>query len=506
MIERDTAPAKPKSSRREAAAPAGAVSSAPQIIIPGKRKEAFFLPYQKAWIEDKSRIKLFEKSRQVGLSWSTAYGLVRKKSMRGARLDAWVSSRDDLQACLFKDDCAQFAGVLNIAAQDMGQQVLDPVGKASAYVLRLANGCNIYSLSSNPDAQAGKRGDRILDEFALHPDPRKLWSIAYPGITWGGNMEIISTHRGEQNLFNQLIQEARHGGNPKGISLHRVTLQDALDQGFLAKLKSKLPKDDPRMEMDEAAYFDFIRSGCIDEEAFMQEYMCVPADEQSAFISYELLDGCTMRTDEEWERPLSPICEYFLGVDVGRKHDLTCLYLLERVGDMLTTRRLVCMQGETYAAQQAAISELARLPWVRRVCIDATGIGNMLAENLQREHGAKVEPVMFTAGVKEDLALTLRRRMEERMLRLPKDPKLASDLRSIRKATTSAGNVRFVGERNADGHADRFWALALAIHAAKPAGEIHFAALGNTARPGSARRRITSLLNPVTDLLSCFRK
>ena len=92
-----------------------------------------------------------------------------------------------------------------------------------------------------------KRGDRVLDEFALHPDPSKLYTIAYPGITWGGSLEIFSTHRGTANYFNQLILEARHKGNPKKFSLHRVTLQDALDQGFLFKLQQKLPADDERL-------------------------------------------------------------------------------------------------------------------------------------------------------------------------------------------------------------------------------------------------------------------
>ncbi len=92
-------------------------------------------------------------------------------------------------------------------------------------MLEFANGKRIHSMSSNPDAQAGKRGGRVLDEFALNPEPRKLWAIAYPGITWGGAMEIISTHRGSGNYFNELIREIREQGNPKNISLHRVTLQ-----------------------------------------------------------------------------------------------------------------------------------------------------------------------------------------------------------------------------------------------------------------------------------------
>jgi len=38
-----------------------------------------------------------------------------------------------------------------------------------------------------------------------------------------------------------LVNEVRYGGNPKKISLHRVTLLDALDQGFLYKLQLALP-------------------------------------------------------------------------------------------------------------------------------------------------------------------------------------------------------------------------------------------------------------------------
>ena len=425
----------------------------------------FFLPYQIRWIKDKSRFKLMEKARQIGLSWSTAYALVRRMCLAGVCKEAWITSRDEMQARMFKEDCQAWANILHIACQDGGYQVVDPDKKTSAYVLYFANGSRIISLSSNPDAQAGKRGDRVLDEFALHPDQRKLWGIARPGITWGGQLEVISTHRGSQSKFNELIQEIREGGNPMGISYHRVTLQDALDQGFLQKLKTKLPPDDPIQQMDEAAYFDFTRASCIDEEMFLQEYMCVPSDDESAFISYDLLDGCTMPRNEEWELPLDRSKTYYLGVDIGRKHDLTVLYLLEAAGEQRITRRIVEMRNTPFYEQQHAIDTYARLPQVRRVCIDATGIGRQLAEDTRRRHGGKVEEVTFTAGVKEDLAISLRRAMEDRALRIPNHRELHADLRSIRKQTTSAGNVRYVGERTADGHADRFWALALAIHA-----------------------------------------
>jgi phage FluMu gp28-like protein len=433
--------------------------------IPGK---ALLLPYQKRWVEDSSRLKIAEKSRQIGWTWATAYGLVRRKSLKDARLDAWISSRDDIQARLFLEDCKDFAAILQIGAADLGEKAIDDKGH-SAYVLAMANGLRLHSMSSNPDAQAGKRGDRVLDEFALHPDPRKLYAIAYPGITWGGSMEIFSTHRGSANFFNGLIQEIRHKGNPKGISLHRVTLQDALDQGFLAKLQAKLSTDDPRQEMDEAEYFDHIKAGCADEESFAQEYMCVPSDDASAFISYDLLDGCKYAPGVDWETRGEG--RLYMGVDIGRVKDLTVFWLVEEVSGTLFTRACITMQNETFDAQEKTFYGLMDLPRLTRCCIDQTGIGRQFAERAAKRYGSKAEGVTFTAAVKESLAYPLKAALEDRTLRIPDDPAIDADFRAIRKTTTSAGNIRFEGERTANGHSDRFWAAALALHAGKrPSG------------------------------------
>jgi phage FluMu gp28-like protein len=57
--------------------------------------------------------------------------------------------------------------------------------------------------------------------------------------------------------------------------------------------------------------------------------------------------------------------------------------------------------------------------------------------------------------------------MEARTLRIPSSNALRADLRSIKKEVTSAGHLRFAAERSKGGHADRFWALALALHAAQ---------------------------------------
>lgn len=437
-------------------------------IIPAN-KAGLFLPGQERWIKDRSRLKMMEKARQIGISWSTAYAADERTAQAGQKWDQWVSSRDDLQARLFIEDCKMWSQVLNIAAQDLGERVIDDKNKLTAYVLEFASGKRIHSMSSNPDAQAGKRGGRILDEFALHPDPRKLWSIAYPGITWGGSMEIISTHRGSHNFFNQLIREVREHGNPKGISLHRITLQDALDQGFLYKLQKALPADHDVQALDEAAYFDFIKAGCADEESFQQEYMCDPADDDTAFLEYDLIARCEYGADEVWEVDLEESkrrgAKLFAGLDIGRKKDLTVLWVFELLGDVLYTRKIIELKAMSKPDQEKVLWPVMAL--MERTCIDNTGLGIGWTDDAKAKFGTyRVEGVTFTGRVKEELAYPVRGGMEDRKIRIPYKPEIRADLRAVTKVTTPSGNIRFTAERSENGHADRFWALALAVHAA----------------------------------------
>lgn len=452
--------------------------------------KAIFLPSQSKWINDNSRLKLAEKSRQIGWSWTTAYACVRRTARQAAKYDQWVSSRDELQARLFIEDCKLWTDVLNLGAQDFGEQAIDKEQKQTAYVLRFANDRRIHSMSSNPDAQAGKRGGRVLDEFALHPDPRKLWAIAYPGITWGGALEILSTHRGSHNFFNQLIREVRENGNPKGISLHRVTLEDALNEGLLYKLQQKLPEDDERQAMDEAAYFDFVKSGCVDEESFQQEYMCRPADDDVAFLEYDLIAGAEYGGGIDWQ--LIEGRELYAGIDVGRKKDLTVLWVVERLGDVLYTRHIEALRNMAKPDQEKIL-----WPWIarcRRTCFDYTGLGIGWGDDAQRRFGeSRVECVTFTPKVKEALAYPVRGRMQDRTLRIPYDANIRADLRSVTKQTTAAGNIRFTAERTADGHADRFWALALAVHAgSSPSAPIEFQSTGRREFAGAGVGEFTA--------------
>lgn len=458
-----------------------------------------FLQFQADWVNDKSRMKLAEKSRQLGFSWCDAYDTVAETARADWPFDAWVTSRDQIQAQLYGEDCKFWASVLNIAAADLGESVVDTEGgrKFSALRLQLANQRSIWSLSSNVNAQAGKRGTRKLDEFALNPENRQLYAIAKPGIQWGGRLVIFSTHRGTFNYFNELIREVREKGNPKGISLHRVTIEDALRQGLLVKLKAqwrRLDPADPRLLWSEDDFLQATRDEAADEESFLQEYMCVPADDASAFLEYELILKCRYRPEEFWETDLKDAKgELFVGVDVGRKHDLTVIWVCEKLGDVFYTRRVITLQRTAFDAQEAELYRLLALPQVQRCCIDETGIGIQFTERAKRMFGYKVEGVMFTNRVKEELAFPLRSAFEEMRLRIPDEKFITADLRAIKKETTASGNIRFTADRGPGGHADRFWALALSLHAAgtsAPPGTFKlFGAQGRDPRHGGNMSR-----------------
>ena len=81
---------------------------------------------------------------------------------------------------------------------------------------------------------------------------------------------------------------------------------------------------------------------------------------------------------------------------------------------------------------------------------------------------------MFTNRIKEEMAYCLRTHFENRTVFIPKTHEIREDLHSIRRITTTANNIRFDADHSENGHADRFWALALALHAAgNDSGEIN---------------------------------
>lgn len=438
-------------------------SRAPRASRPGG--DVYFMPYQAKWIKDTASLRIVEKSRQIGLSYAESYRDV--KLAAGDRgLDVWVMSRDEVQAKEFMRYCQRWAKILNHAAKDLGEVIIeDRDGKAiKVQATEFTNGRRIYCLSSNPDAIVGKTGHVVLDEFALHKDQRQLIAVAKPVTQWGGTLTIISTHRGHQTLFNDLIRGVRERGNPMGWSLHTIPITTAVEQGLVEKIAAATGRP-----LTRDAWLAKQRAECVDAEQWAQEYLCQPSDDSAAWLEWELITACesqgTLRDMrylvQESQHPL------YLGFDVARSQHLSVIDVGELIGDVMHDRLRLEMRGSTFAAQKLALWSLLSLPHLKRACIDRTGIGAQIAEEAAAAFPWKAEGVIFNQTTKTDLAVTLKRSFQDRRLRIDPSPELRADLRGIRKEVTSAGNERFVGE-SADSHCDRFWALALRVHAAKP--------------------------------------
>jgi phage FluMu gp28-like protein len=430
------------------------------MLLPPDDK--YFIRSQARWIKDNSPLKIMEKSRQVGGSNSTDYRTVCLVSEPDARFDAFISTRDNVQARLTLQNCKRWADFLHIGAVDLGEIVFDRENNVSAYALEFANRRRIYALSSNPNALAGKCGHIVLDEFALHQDQRLLYRIAKPATTWGGTLTIVSTHRGKGTVFYQLIRSITEGGNPMGFSHHKLTLHQAVRQGLVERINKKSGRNETRL-----GFIRRLRAECLDQEQWLQEYCCVPADESAAFITYEMIVACEdphcLQSYDYLVNCKNPL---YLGVDVARKVNLCVLDVGEKVGDVIWDRLHIELKNRTFSEIESELYRLLRLPALKRACIDAGGLGMQLAEQAKERFGWKVQPITFTAAIKEELAFALRAAFEDRQLRIAPDDKLRADLRALKKEVTTSGNIRFAGETE-DSHCDRTWAKALRQHAAR---------------------------------------
>lgn len=449
-----------------------------------KRKPSYFLGYQEEWLKDTSRMKVAEKSRRIGWTYVQAYEDVVDAAKQGG-MDVYFTSADLSAAREYVRYVEQWATLLNRAATYLGEVVLDEEDDVKALVVEFANGKRIHALSSNPKGFRSKGGKVVIDEYAFHENADELWKAAAPSILWGYPIRVFSSHNGKDTRFYRLCEEAQQAGSK--WKHHKVTIEDAIRDGLVARIK-RLARDATPEEIEE--FRAECRAIAGDDETYEQEFMCNPLDGKTQYISHELITACehpdapapiVIRGDTPEVndvphyayKPIVPVTlaellasdrALYLGVDIGRKRDLTVIWLDELIGDVSWTRFIWELHRVKFRHQMAHLRVL--LPHVRRACIDSTGMGAQLAEDARDDFGSKVEEVVFNNKVKEDLAITTLRGFEDLALRNPKSDVVRADFRKIKKSRTASGAARFEGERDKDGHADRFWARALARHAA----------------------------------------
>lgn len=452
------------------------------ITTPKTSAGRVLLPYQEAWRTDYERdasgkalkgrdgqpvpraMKIWEKSRRVGATFVEANDAVFSRLV-GRSCDYWFSSADESAAYEFAEYCRYWMKVANKVVEVATEQVYDEVTKraATAYVVRMPNGSRITAMSSNPRRFRSKGGDVCLDEFAFHDDPMGMYDAASPTATHGFSIRILSTHNGEGTAFHKFVQEGkRHldGTAQKGDmpwSMHRVTIVEAVEQGLVERVVQP-----NRPDMTRDRFLADQRARCRNEDQWLQEYMAVPSKDASSWLTYQLIEACEADTPEA---PTYTEGQRYIGMDIGESKDRTVIWTVERVGDVLWTREVLVMTDEDLSVKQAALLERMKHPKVVRACIDATGLGTQIAQEAVKT--GKGEAVKFTLPAKDELASPLRGYFEDRTVRVPGDSDTREQLHAVRMTRTANGTPRFDAARTEDGHADKFWALALACHAAK---------------------------------------
>jgi len=426
------------------------------------------LPYQRADVESDARFNWSCWSRQIGKSFTKSLRrILRGLARRRNQIFLSAGERQSRELML---KAQQHCRALAIGCQALSV----PAGgglELRHLEVRLPNGVRIIGLPANPQTVRGFTGDVFLDEFAMHRDDREIWAAVFPTILRGdGELDVASTPKGCSNIFARLRDNEQ-------FRRTTVTLYDAIGQGLA------LDADEVRRSMN-------------DEALFRQEFLCEFLDEVGAFLTYEQIAACE-DGHLDAELRLDELCACrepaFVGADVARRRDLTVIWVLvERAaqtpsaddpeagpaghqtgdggwtGPVLWTAGIREMRNAPFREQFEALCQIVQCACVRRCCIDATGVGMALAEAVQEVCGrSRVEPVTFTSSVKERAAGALKRRIEDRTVRIPVDEAIRNDLHSVRWDVTAGGAGRFVVGSGADSHADRFWALALAVRAAE---------------------------------------
>lgn len=436
--------------------------------------DKILMPYQRKWLDDKSRFKIGLWSRQTGKSFATACEAVADCTM-GSGAPLWVVlSAGERQALEWMEKAKWWANKIGEAQKAIFDydEIRDSANALiSRAEIRFANGARIVAIPANPATARGYSANLVLDEFAIHEKPFDIWAAIYPSITnplsGKKKLRIVSTPKGRGNKFADLWE------HNSSYSKHKVTIEDAVRMGLPIDLAE-------------------LKAGVDDPDIWAQEYMCEFIDNSAVLLPYEMIGKC--ESENIRDDGASPI---YIGMDIGRSKDLSVIVTAVKLGDVLAvidvtelrrmpfndqldillgrcgvsprqspggaaSRRAIAWDDWT-ARRDAAPPSASR---VKKVCIDATGIGAMLAEEATRIGGAKFEGVQFTASSKGEMYGLMRRKFEERSIRIPVDRDLREDLHAVQRLVSTGGNITYSAPRNADGHSDRASALALCIRAA----------------------------------------
>lgn len=457
--------------------------------------------YQKLLLETTAAnpVTVVPKSRRTGMTWAAGADavLTSASNKHAGGMDTLYIGYNLDMAREFIDVCAMWARSFNQAVGEAGVEEFifddgEPDSKIKAFRIAFASGFEIIALSSKPRSLRGRQGYVIIDEAAFHDDLKALLQAALALLMWGGKVLVISTHYGEDNEFNKLVEDIRARRVP--YKLLPLTFDDALKDGLYQRICLVTRKDwSPEAEAKWRANIIAFYGEAADEELF-----CIPSKGGGIYLSRALIearmlsdlpvfrlerpDSFTFLPRETREADIKGWCEETLeavlkaldrdrqhgfGQDFARKSDLSVIAPIE-IGRTLkrTVPFVVEMRGVPFEQQRQVLFYICdRLPRFIGGKMDATGNGAYLAEVAAQRYGAqRIEQVKPNETWYLENFPPLKAAFEDANILIPKDADLTGDLAMIK---TIRGVPRVPDDRNtgADGkkrHGDFAIALVLA--------------------------------------------
>ena len=483
------------------------------------RTPAAFLPYQQRWAADASPVKVYEKSRRIGISWAEAgEDALLAASEHG--MDVWYIGYNKDMALEFIEDAGAWSRHYSLAASSVEEFVFEDGEEKKgiqAFRIRFDSRFKIVALSSRPANLRGKQGKIVIDEAAFHDDLPGLLKAAIAMLMWGGRVVVISTHDGDENSFNDLINEIRAGKKP--YSLHRTTLDDAIKQGLYARICLRLGRD--WNDDSQAQWRDELIDYYGDDAE--EELFCVPAEGGGAYLTRNMIEACMSdgipvarwsppaKDFVDWNdglryREMAAWCESELGPllasmandgrrswfgeDFGRTLDLTVIWpLLEMPGLQYTTPFVLELLNCPFTQQEQTLFYLVdRLRRFSGGALDKGGNGAFLAERARQKYGAAlITEVSFSSAWYLENMPPMKACFEDRTVEIPKDNDMMDDLRAIKRVRGVPRvpvDERTVSRRGGNRHGDGAVGLCLAVYAARNTEDAEFEV--QTAMPRSS--------------------
>jgi len=426
------------------------------------------LPYQRKLADDPARFKFALQARQTGKDFTSGAEGIRdcflheKEKKKIDWLIAAPSERQSLESLVkWKDWVEAFKLEIADSFEERTTKSGESLLKSSTIVF--PNGSRVIAVPGHPDTVRGFCANVLLTEFAFFENPDATWRAIYPSISNPlrglKKIRLVTTPNGIGNKAHDLW--AKNYQQPNATwSCHHVDIYEAKAQG--------LPVD-----------IDELRAGLDDPEGWAQEYELNFLDQATVLLPYDLIIPCEnplagATIDPAFWNTASGGSPIFLGVDFGRKHDLTVCWSLELIGGAFRmTKEVLELRNVSTPDQLTILRDRCRR--AHRVCFDYTGPGTGLGDLLVREFQeynedkhlfGKIELCTFTNKLKVDIFPKLRMAFEQKTIGIPVNRAIREDLHSVNRVALAGGAVTYRAPHNADGHADRCTALALAIRAA----------------------------------------